>query len=138
MSAPSAVVDTNVFVAALWGSTTCRALLIALETRTFELWISPPLLGELFTVIERKKFHHRIRAGAIEGLHHVLKRRAHLIQPTETITVMSDPSDNAVLACVAAAKPSVLVTGDHGFLELKSFRQTRILGPAEFLAQLSS
>jgi putative PIN family toxin of toxin-antitoxin system len=136
MSAPSAVVDTNVFIAALWGSPTCQTLLIELEARAFELWISPPLLEELFTVIERKKFHHRISAGSIERLHHVLKRRAHLIHPTEAIAVMSDPSDNRVLECVTAASPSVLVTGDGAFLALKRFGQTRIISPATFLNEL--
>ena len=136
MSARSAVIDTNVLVAALWGGRTCRALLEALEAKTFELSISPPLLAELNEVVTRSKFRHKIAPVSVDRLHHVLSRCATLVHPVERITLMSDPDDDRVLECVAAASPMVLITGDGALLALKTFRSTSIVTPAAFLATL--
>ena len=137
MDTNSAVSDTNIFVAALWGGRTCRALLTALEAKAFTLWISSAIIAELDDVLARDKFHQHISTQAIERLHHVLRRRAQWIQPEEVITLMPDPADNRVLECVAASAPAALITGDHALLDIKTFRGTEIMSPSVFLARLN-
>lgn len=48
--------------------------------------------------------------------------------------VSDDPDDDRVLECAAAAQADYLLTGDKHLLKLGSYRATRIVKAAEFLA----
>jgi predicted nucleic acid-binding protein len=48
--------------------------------------------------------------------------------------VQADADDDAILECAAAARSDFLVTGDKHLLKVGSFRGTRIIKPAAFLA----
>jgi predicted nucleic acid-binding protein len=48
--------------------------------------------------------------------------------------VKADADDDSILECAKAARSDFLVTGDKHLLKLESFRGTRIIKPAAFLA----
>jgi predicted nucleic acid-binding protein len=57
------------------------------------------------------------------------------VTPVEAVhVVQADADDDAILECAAAARSDFLVTGDKHLLKLGSFRGTRIIKPASFLA----
>lgn len=71
---------------------------------------------------------------AIDDVLLLLGTRARLVQPTETLDVVSDdPDDNRIIECALAAGSSFIVTGDSDLLGLGSYGNIRMLKVADFL-----
>jgi len=127
------VLDTNVLISALaFPGSKPDQILYRIRRGETELFISPFILSELDRVLREKfrftKKEAGVRVNAIRAI-------AHLITPTERITVMTaNDDDNRILECVAAAQAEFLVTGDkEHLLPLGSYRGTKIVTPAQFL-----
>jgi predicted nucleic acid-binding protein len=71
----------------------------------------------------------------IEFVQREIASFANQVSPQERLPVVAaDPDDDRVIECAAAARSDYLVTGDKHLLRLGSYRGTRIIKPAEFLA----
>ena len=97
-----------------------------------EVPVSQPIIDETMRVL-------RIKFGWSDtDLHDallVMESCTTKVTPTEALNVVSDdPDDDRVLECAAAAQADYLVTGDKHLLKLGSYRATRIVKAAEFLA----
>jgi putative PIN family toxin of toxin-antitoxin system len=130
-----ALVDTNVFVAALLRSASCRAILEALRDRSFTLITSEPLLRELSSVLGRPKFAGSISAADRRELLDLVRREGRIVPPRRPSIDIRDPNDRPVLDCAYAA--DALVTGDRDLLVLGAVGKTAVLPPATFLARLA-
>ena len=76
-----------------------------------------------------------------EALREVQERIEHIthpVAPKETLDIIkTDPDDNRILECAAAAQSDYIVTGDkRHILPLGSFRGKPIMKVADFLHQL--
>jgi putative PIN family toxin of toxin-antitoxin system len=127
------VLDTNVLISALaFPGSQPDQILYRIRRGETELFISPFILSELDRVLREKfrftKKEADVRVNAIRAI-------AHVITPTERITVVTaNDDDNRILECVAAAQAEFLVTGDkEHLLPLGSYRGTKIVTPAQFL-----
>lgn len=127
------VLDTNVLISALaFPGSKPDQILYRIRRGETELFISPFILSELDRVLREKfrftKKEADVRVNAIRAI-------AHVITPTERITVVTaNDDDNRILECVAAAQAEFLVTGDEEhLLPLGSYRGTKIVTPAQFL-----
>jgi uncharacterized protein len=49
------------------------------------------------------------------------------------IYLKDDPDDDKILECAIASRCNYIVSGDKHLIKLKSFRNIKILKPAEFL-----
>lgn len=58
------------------------------------------------------------------------------IIPAEISRTVSDPDDDAVLACALAAGVDLIVSGDKRVLNLKSFQNIPILKPADAVTRI--
>ena len=134
MSKPVAVVDTNVFVSALWGSLSASAIYAAFRDGRFTLATSEPLLEELTDVLARPRFRSTIAASEAKRLIRLLRLEATRVpQPKKRVTACRDPKDDAVLECAVAARASCVVTRDEDLLVLSPFRGIQLLEPIAFL-----
>jgi putative PIN family toxin of toxin-antitoxin system len=126
------VFDTNVFVSAFeFGGVPGTALLLA-STGLFEVCTSGPLLDELIRVL-RDRFEYS--GDKLKEIQVRLAQLCTVVETVEEITACSDPEDNRVLECAAAAKATCIVTGDNALLRLHSFHDIPILTPAQFLEE---
>ena len=66
-----------------------------------------------------------------------LLEQTELVTPGGQVHVAADPDDNRLLECAVAARASVIVTGDHHLLRLRSFRDIHIATPRSFLNTLT-
>jgi len=105
-----------------------------------ELFTSIALLEELEDVLSREKFAPRLEAAKVTAHELVLGFaalatvvEAELIEPV----ILADPDDDAVLACALAAECEVITSGDSHLLDLKQFKEVRILAASELLIALS-
>lgn len=124
------VADTNVVVSAfLWGGTP-RRLLDAASHEKIELYTSPILIEELERVLTRDKFAELLRQSRFSAAYLISRyttlARIIAVTPIDHV-VVADPDDDAVLACAAAAKAELIVSGDAHLLNLKQYSGINIV-----------
>ena len=128
-----AVLDTNVYVAAVLSRTGAPARLVsALSEGLFDAVACPLLFGELKAVLSRPKIAARVTAETardyLEWLSRVTVVEA---DPAYIPRVCADPGDDYVLALAASGRAQVVVSGDAHLLELVG-AGPRVMTPAAF------
>lgn len=128
------VLDTNVYVSAIVIGKICEEIIHRARFGEYAVYVSPPILEELSNVLSRKfKWSGPQIAAVLEDM----RTYAILITPRQRVNVVkTDPADNRILECAAAAEANCILTGDTHLLSLKSFRKVQILSPSEFLGRL--
>lgn len=130
-----AVLDSNVLLSALItpGGPSGR-LLEEVRTGELELVVSPRLLVELETVLERQKFRRYFDLETGRAFCEMLRAEAQTVpDPVEQAPLRSaDPKDDYLLD-LAFSQSSRLVSGDSHLLDLAEVGAP-ICSPADFLA----
>jgi len=118
-NAPSAVIDTNVFVSGTINPHgRPRQVLRAWHEGRFKLILSDRQHAELITVFGRQRIIRQFRITLIE-LTELIARIAGIIPvvPSSSIPVsLRDPKDEHILAAALVGKADYLVTGDDDLL----------------------
>jgi uncharacterized protein len=131
---PKAVIDTNIFISALLGSSNAGKILDKFTDAKFDLLISKDILNELIDVISRKKFSNIFHPEDIKKLIDLLETDAEIIITGRKISsACKDPKDYIVLACAAEEKADYIITGDSDLLEISSFNRIKIITLSQFL-----
>lgn len=126
-----AVFDTNVLIAAFVTEGICSRLLIRGRKKQFDLILCPFILQEFKHVLTSKFLLNRNETREILKL--VSEAMHSLIHPAEPVSgICRDANDDKILACALAAKVDYLVTGDTDLLELKAFKEIKIIMPKDF------
>ena len=128
-----AILDTNVYVAALLSRDASPARLIrALSEGLFDAIVCPRLLGELRGVLARPKIAVSIAPDDAQSYMEWLSRVAILApDPRHIESVSPDPDDDYLLALARESGTQVIVSGDGHLLGLKC-SGLRVLSPAMF------
>lgn len=130
------VFDTNVIVAAFLWQRGLKPIYAVIRTREVIPCFSQVTWDELRRVLAYKKFAAQILKIGITGeeILRLLSSRAHFtIARSSVFVITDDPSDNAILASAAAARASVIVSGDQHLKAVGSFRGIPVLTPHEFI-----
>jgi putative PIN family toxin of toxin-antitoxin system len=133
------VLDTNVVIAAVMGDGPPSRLIELAAEGSIDLVSSETLIAELADVLSREHITRRLAregrtAAEVLALYEDLVER---IVPAEIARTVSDPDDDAVLACALAAQVDLIVSGDTSVRNLKSFQRIPIIGPAEALKRIA-
>jgi putative PIN family toxin of toxin-antitoxin system len=126
------VIDTNIVVsAALKPDGLQRTTFLLAITRPARLYVSAPILSEYRVVLSRREL--RIRRGLQQQLLQLIKNHSHVVFPSHSLQITSDPEDNIFLECADAAHADYLVTGN--LRHFPSFwKKTKIITSREFIA----
>ena len=92
---------------------------------------SEQMLKEL-EVISRPIFKSLFTAERVKELFALLDNYALVVSPMQRVAICKYPKDNFLLEVALEGRVDYLVTGDDDLLVLDSFRDTRILRPADF------
>ncbi len=131
------VLDTNVFVSALISTRSNPVLLLDDAGKKYSLYISKEILGEVEDVISREKFGFTKEKISI-ALEAILSF-CEIIDPEIKVNIIkADPDDNKILECAIACRASYIVSGDAHLLELKEYRNIKIINPKTALGLLNS
>lgn len=123
------VIDTNVFISGIFWGDKPQTIIQAWQKNKFILLLSPYLLAEISTVLERFGASDQQKKIILDRLlNHSLR-----INPKLKATICRDPKDNFLLDLCEQGKADYLVTGDKDLLELTKYKQTSILKPGIFL-----
>lgn len=124
------LLDTNIIVSALvFGGKPSQILSLALE-RKIHVVTSAVLLAELVDVVNKKFPLSREDLRLFEKQ---AKKTFEIVNPKKQTNVLKDSADNRVLEAALEGSCDYIVTGDKELLDLKSFKDTKIITPAEFL-----
>lgn len=120
-----------------WESSPC---VDAARDGIIELYTSPSLLEELEAVLGRKKFAKRLEETGVT-IRELMSGYASLAMVIDVNSIdpviLRDPDDDMVLACAVTAEGKMIVSGDDDLLDLKQYKDIRILTASELLAELS-
>jgi uncharacterized protein len=129
------VIDTNILISALLGSTSLPAHLIMLwREGRFDLLTSAEQVDEVMRVTRYPKLRARLIPATAGRLINEMRDLGVRVTHLPAVTVCADPYDNYLLAMSAAGMADFLVTGDkRDLLGLKLYQGTRILTARDFL-----
>ncbi len=136
-----AVLDTNVLVSAMLRPLGKPAQIIEHQPSRFELFLSESILDETREVLQRKRIQKKdpITKQAIEAFFVRLRSASIMVIVVDIENIITeDPPDNVVLACAVQSNADYLVSGNLHFLNLKEYRNIKMVTPAQFLEILNS
>jgi putative PIN family toxin of toxin-antitoxin system len=128
-----AVLYTNVLIAAIVTEGLCSKILHRARAGEFSLISCPFILKELRGILS-KKFGLSQKDVALtmepisEAIYQVID---HGLKITD---IFRDIDDDNIIACAVAAEADYLVTGDLDLLEIKSYKDIKIITPRDFEA----
>lgn len=129
------VLDTNTVVsAALKPDGLQRTVLLLAITKPARLYVSAPILSEYRTVLARTEL--RIRRGLQLQLLQLIKNRAHLVSPSQSLQITTDPADNIFLECADTARADYLVTGNQRHFPA-FWKKTKIITSRELIGLIA-
>jgi putative PIN family toxin of toxin-antitoxin system len=121
--------DTNVLASAIATRGLCADVL-QVTLAEHQLVVGEKVLSELHRVLVRK---FRASKELADETDEFLRREAEVIAKAPRLELsLRDADDLTVLEQAVAGASDVLVTGDHGFLEIDGQTSVRILSPRGF------
>ena len=131
------ILDTNVFVSAVFFGGVPGKILEAWRKGTLRLVLSLDILDEYRRVGEILAGQY---AGVdLEPLLALLVERAEIVKaPPLSEPVSTDPDDDKFLACAIAAGVTTVVSGDKHLVALAGWRGIRVLRPRQLADELSA
>lgn len=138
MQEPRCVFDTNVIVSALLSNLTAPHQAIKKAENAGIVLFSEALLLELTSVLARPKFAAYLSTETIDRLLERIQSAWLTVPIIYEVQACSDPDDDKFLDIAINGAATHLITGDRALLTLETFRATRILSPAQFLAEFAS
>ena len=125
------VIDTNIVISALnFGGNPKAVLELARKNRIHNI-TSPFIINEVEKVLTQKF------GWQMEVTREVLndfRGFSNVVNPSETIAVISYPPDNRILECAVAGGADCIISVDHHLTDLKTYGSIKIVTPTEFLA----
>ena len=134
-----AVLDTNVLISMLFKRTLAKELSKAIDEKNIELYSSEEILKELARILTYPKIENILKKVGIDkrvALESLIEKLKIVVPKVKVNVIKKDPSDNKILECTLKVKASYIVSGDEHLLELKEFKNVKILTPREFLEKL--
>lgn len=126
------ILDTNVFVSAVFFGGVPGRILRAWRDGELQLFLSWEILEEYVEVLRRlEKQYPPIKAEPIMEL--LLAGSKIISAPPLSGPVSSDPDDDKFIACAIAAKADVVISGDKHLLAADGYLEIKILKPSEYV-----
>ncbi len=126
------VLDTNVFLSAVFFGGPPGPILQAWRDGRMEIVLSPEILAEYQEAGEElAKRHPDVE---LQPILQILAMRAEIVLPAplgESVCV--DPDDDKFLECAVASAAPFVVSGDKHLLNVREYRGVRVVRPREFV-----
>lgn len=132
---PKIVLDTNCLFSAFLSPNYSREIIIFARKRKIILITTKILNADLSEVFHKKISINQLKVNRF--LNKILAT-SQLVYPTKTIlAIKRDPDDNRVLEAAIEGNCSYIVTRDKDLLELKTYKNIKIMNPKRFLDEFA-
>lgn len=112
------VIDTNIVISALNFGGNPKAVLELARKNRIHNTTTPFIINEVEKVLTQKF------GWQMEVTREVLndfRGFSHVVNPSETIAVISYAPDNRILECAVAGRADCIISGDHHLTDLKTY-----------------
>jgi putative PIN family toxin of toxin-antitoxin system len=133
---PRAVIDTSVFVAAIFWQGSARECLVRFARREFQLFVTESVLEEYAETAWELKMEEELPQNPQPWLNWISSRAVVLAPVNLAGPVSTDPEDDKFVECALAARANYLVSRDRHLLNLEKPFGIRVLDDRGFLRQL--
>ncbi len=124
------VLDSNVLISAyVFGGKPENVFKLIVSEKIHGI-TSAVLISEFLDIL-RKKFG--VSQAEILEIEEEIKNTFELVYPSRTINVSRDPDDNRVIEAAVEGNCDYIITGDKDLLDLKKFKNIKILTAEQFL-----
>ena len=126
-----AVLDTNVFISALFWKGVPYEVVRKSLTGEFLIIISPEIIEEISErLLNKFKFPLADANDFIE----IITINSYIVEPKNKLKVVKeDPNDDKIIECAYEGGADYIVSGDKHLLRLKEYRRIKIITPREFI-----
>jgi hypothetical protein len=128
------VIDTNVFVASLFGDTSRKIIDLWLSGE-IQLCISEPIVGEYMEILRRFMFKDKEMISRIKDALERKDNACFIQRPEEKEWIREDPEDNKFIACALALNANYVISTDSHLLKEPAWDGIRVIRPHEFILQ---
>ena len=129
------VLDANVFISAIFWEGKSYTLVKKAISQDIIVFISNYIIEEIRRVLARD---FNLEKQEVDDILNALLYFTHLIEPKESVTfIKDDPKDDKILDCAIACNAEFIVSQDNHLLNLKNFKNIKIVSPEEFLKTLN-
>jgi len=128
------VLDTNIYISAAIIGRVCEEILRICRFGNIKVFISDDIIIEIETKLKEKFFWNDKQ---IKVFKENILEFTNIIKTTNKISyIKDDADDDKILECAISAESDYIISGDKHLIKLKSFRNIKILKPADFLISI--
>lgn len=136
MGKTKVTLDTNILISALGWNGNPNQVFSRIVSGEVDFIISDEQFTELAETLEYPKF--QFTEEQKDRFKSLILETATFVKPIEKIdTIKNDPDDNMVLEAAVAGNVEYIITGDPDLLDLKKFREIKIVKAKEFLEDIN-
>jgi uncharacterized protein len=133
------IIDTNIFYSAIGFDNTIYDFVYSVfESPDCKVYCSLPILDELKSKLFSSKFDQKTknRLSNVQKNEFISNLTDNLIfvESKEKVNIYRDQDDDKFLELAVTIGANFIISGDKDLLELKQFRNTKILKPSQFMA----
>ena len=126
------VLDANIFISSFFWGGNPRLVLERVITGKDELYVTKEILDEIELVMGRPKFH--VKKEEVDYFINSIEEIGNKIVPKRQINNASrDKTDNKYIECAIAANVDYIISGDIHLLELKEYKNVKIVTAKDYL-----
>jgi len=123
------VPDSGFYIAATLKDGYARTYLVGKGSKylSYQLYSSENILLEVQSKLENKfGFDRPMVVSALNDIRKIVT----IVHPKEKVYVVRDPDDDKIIECALEAKAEVIVSFDKDLLDMKEYREIKIVHPA--------
>ncbi|MDP1715283.1 MAG: putative toxin-antitoxin system toxin component, PIN family [Anaerolineales bacterium] len=125
------IIDTNVFISAVWRDRNPEAVVLWICDQPDWQWtVSKEIKKEYREVLRRKKFS--FTPDVLEEWSQAIDENTTEVETDENINFPRDQKDAKFLACALSCEADYLITGDKDFTEAQRLVKTTIVSVSMF------
>jgi len=124
------VLDTNIYIAAYFGTGLSSDILELGSARKLDLYTSVDILLEIEEKLTGK---YQAEAKDLREFLDLVNMSTTLVAPQKELKIIErDPDDNKIIECAVEARAGLIITLDKDLLTLKSYEGIGIIHPKAF------
>lgn len=129
------VIDTNIIISAALSEEGNPAQIFEhMLLEQIENFITDEIIEEVINVFKRPKISKLINENDVEFMIDNYKQSSKKVHPKDKLEVVKeDPDDNKFIECAVEAGAEYIISGDPHLLNLKTYKNIKIVSPAEFV-----
>lgn len=126
------VLDSNIFISGIIFGGNPRKIINLIFEGKLKLCISSEILVEIKEVLERNKFG--FSPDVTQHIIYEIESISEFITPKKKHSIIKrDPDDNIIIDCAIEAQAEYIITGDNDLLDLKEYKNIKIINASEFI-----